>query len=177
VSQKEKGKPRTASFFFRLVIVAVMGACSTEHLPNPSAPIQIVPNSETIALRGHGGKAILDLTIRLENTSRHAILWSECALAVERSQYIMAMDRRSEEWLEVWRPGCADDSDAQKILRPGETANVPLEITAAAGGDFRGDVGIYRVRFFLSSDIGGEYHQLDPGLSVSRPFSVVAPES
>jgi hypothetical protein len=177
VSQKEKGKPGTASFFFGLVIGAVMAACSKERMPNPSALVQIVPSSETIALRGPAGKAILDLTIRLENTSSHAVLWSECGLAVERSQYIMAMDRRTEEWLEVWRPSCADDSDAQKILRPGENASIPLEITSVAGSDFRGDVGIYRVRFFLSADIGGEYHQLDPALSVSRPFSVVAPES
>lgn len=166
-----------ASLFFGLLIGAVIGACSTEHLSNPSRPVQIVPSSETIALRGSAGKAILELTIGLENTSSHAVLWSECGLAVERNQYIMAMDRRSEEWLEVWRPSCADDSDSQKILRPGETASIPLVITSTAGGDFRGDVGIYRVRFFLSADIGGEYHQLDPQLSVSRPFSVVAPES
>jgi hypothetical protein len=177
VLQNEKGKPGKASLFFALVTAVVTGACSTEHLPNPSAPIQIIPNAATIAMRGHAGTAILDLTIRLENTSSHAILWSACGLAVERSQYIMAMDRRSEEWLEVWRPACADDSDAQKILRPGETADLPLEITSGSGADFRGDVGVYRVRFFLSSDIGGEYHQLDPKLSVSRPFSVVAPES
>ena len=123
------------------------------------------------------GKTSLNVTIRIENTSNNAILWSECGLAVERNQYIMAMDRQSDEWLEVWRPTCPDDGDAQKILRPGESTNVPLEITSTPSANFHGDVGVYRVRFFLSADVGGEYQQLNPELSVSRSFSVVDQDS
>lgn len=173
MSLKERGKPRKASLFFRLVWVCVGAACSAEHPGDPATPIQIIPNAERIPIRTEAGKPLLEVTIRIENTSAHAIVWSECALAVERNQYIMAMDRHSEEWLEVWRPTCPNDDNAQNLLRPGESASLSLEITPGSGANFRGEVGIYRVRFFLSAAVAGEYHQLSPELSVSRAFSVV----
>lgn len=177
MTRKERGKPRKASLFFRLVSVALFAACAKEQLSNSSGPVQIIPGADRVALRKEGGKPILDIAIRLENTSNNALLWSECGLSVERNQYIMAMDRRSDEWLEVWRPTCPGDDDAQKILRPGESVSLPLEVTPAPGANFHGDIGVYRVRFFLSADVGGEYHQLNPELSISRPFSVVDPDS
>lgn len=175
MSSKERGKPRKASLFFRLVSAAVIGACSREQLPDPSAPIQIIPPVNPVALQRRNDKTTLKVTIRIENTSNQAILWSPCSLAVERSQYIMAMDRRSDEWVEVWRPTCPDEADDQRLLRSGESASIPLEMSSGPGVDFHGEVGVYRVRFFLSTEVGGEYQQLSPRLSISRPFSVVDP--
>lgn len=94
-------------------------------------------------------------------------------MALERNQYVMALDRRTEEWLEVWRPSCPDSDEAQKVLREGEAVMVPLHVSTTGASSFHGELGIYRVRFFLSADIAGEYHQLDPELSVSRSFTVV----
>ncbi|MDQ6690713.1 MAG: hypothetical protein M3Z18_09415 [Gemmatimonadota bacterium] len=40
--------------------------------------------------------------------------------------------------------------------------------------DFPGQPGVYRVHFFLSAYVGGEYAQLPYAESVSQPFDVVA---
>jgi hypothetical protein len=76
--------------------------------------------------------------------------------------------------VEVWRPPCGDTETPQE-LRSGEDANVPLKISISqpANAGVHDIDGVYRVRFFLSAAVAGEFHQLAPELSLSTPFTVV----
>ena len=169
----EKGKPLVASLFFRLFYAVFLAACQDKRSPTNTSLVRIEPTAESFTIRKQSRVVSLDAEIEIENRSTHPILWSECGMALERNQYVMALDRRTEEWLEVWRPSCPDTDEAQKVLREGEAVTVPLHVLPSGASSFHGETGVYRVRFFLSADIAGEYHQLGPELSISRSFTVV----
>jgi hypothetical protein len=138
--------------------------------------VTIVPTSHAVALGTNRNARAVDVSIVITNTSGNPILWSDCALGLEEYRYLLVPDRKGSDWTEVWSPGCPDLSAATAPLRPGESATVHLTAVSAAdtARGFAGRPGIYRVHFFLSAYVGGEYLQLPYAESVSQPFNVVA---
>ena len=174
MTHTEKGKPRWASLFYALATVVGVACSAAERKPQNAAPVQIYAESDQVALGHDGGVTTLEFSMTVTNTSTHAILLSECGMALERNQYIMAMDRRNDEWLEVWRPTCEDSTEARTTLQPGESMRVPVRVASrGTPSAFKAEPGVYRLRFFISSAIGGEYHQMPSELSISRSFTVV----
>jgi hypothetical protein len=115
------------------------------------------------------------MSVTLTNTSTNPVVWFSCGFALERNRYVLTSDRGGDDWGEVWTPVCArDNSVAPPPLRSGESVTVPINVpTTAAAHVFPGETGVYRVRFFLAVQMGGEFHQLPYEFSVSKPFTVV----
>jgi hypothetical protein len=156
-----------------LLFVALLSACTADR---PSAtPVTIVPTSRYVTLGVTGEQKILRASIVITNASSNPILWSSCALTLEEYRYLLAPDRKGSDWTEVWAPGCADVNAITPLLLPGENVTVPIEVVTPgpSAHDFLGQPGVYRVHFFLSAYVGGEYLQLPYTESVSQPFNVV----
>jgi hypothetical protein len=156
-----------------LLFISLLAACSPDR--RPATPVTIVPTSSTVTLETTRGRKTLRPAIVITNTSNNPILWSSCALTLEEYRYLLAEDRKGSDWTEVWSPGCADVNALPPLLLPGESVTVPLQVTApeSATRDSLGQPGVYRVHFFLSAYVGGEYLQLPYAESVSQPFNVV----
>ena len=150
-----------------------LAACS------PAAPsgssVTIAPTSGTVALQTTSQGRTIDVSIVITNRSSNPILWSDCALALEEFRYVLVPDRKGSDWTEVWAQGCPDLGATRPPLLPGESVTVPLAIAASrdSSRDFVGRPGVYRVHFFLSAYVAGEYSQLPYAESVSQPFNVV----
>ncbi|MEA2763223.1 MAG: hypothetical protein QOD47_2507 [Gemmatimonadaceae bacterium] len=157
-----------------LVYMLAIAACSAA--PKSAGPVVIVPTSRTVALGTTPRGKTIDVSIVITNTSSNSILWSACTLSLEEYRYLLAPDRKGSDWTEVWAAGCPDLNTTTPPLRPGESVTVPLHILAerSSSRDFVGQPGVYRVHFFLSAYIGGEYEQLPYAESVSQSFNVVA---
>jgi len=156
------------------VYLAVLAACSPPHEQSTTS-VTIVPASRTVALETTTRGRAINVSIVITNTSSNSILWSDCALALEEYRYLLVPDRKGSDWTEVWSPGCPDLSVTTPPLRPGESVTVPLRIVAARDSsfDFVGRRGVYRIHFFLSAVVAGEYAQLPYAESVSQSFNVV----
>jgi hypothetical protein len=157
-----------------LMYMLWMSACSPAAPGTPS--ITIVPATRTVALETTSSGKTIDVSIVITNNSGNPILWSDCALALEEYRYVLVPDRKGSDWTAVWAQGCPDLGATTPPLRPGESVTVPLTIVAArdSSRDFTGRPGVYRVHFFLSAYVAGEYAQLPYAESVSLPFNVVA---
>jgi hypothetical protein len=68
------------------------------------------------------------------------------------------------------------EGSGQAPLASGESVSVPIRVRSNQGypRNFSGEPGLYRVRFYLSSIVSGEYHQLPYRASVSSAFTVTA---
>ena len=157
-----------------LAYMAFLAACSPG--AQSASSVTIAPTTHTVSLENTTSGTAIGVSIVITNNSSNPILWSDCALALEEYRYLLAPDRQGSDWTEVWEQGCPDLGDTRPPLLPGESVTVPLTIVAArdSSRDFVGRPGVYRVHFFLSAYVAGEYAQLPYAESVSQPFNVVA---
>ncbi|HEV7595261.1 MAG TPA: hypothetical protein VGO33_09700 [Gemmatimonadaceae bacterium] len=160
----------------KCAVLYTLSAAACSPRAQSASTVSIVPTSHSVSLGTNRTARTLDVSIVITNTSANPILWSDCALGLEEYRYLLVPDRKGSDWTEVWSPGCPDLSAATSPLLQGESATVHLTAVAAAdtARGFAGRPGIYRVHFFLSANVGGEYLQLPYAESVSQPFNVVA---
>ena len=155
--------------------ILVLSGCAAS--TDPPAAVRIEPTAPTFSLQSTPRGPRLDVSITLTNTSSNPIIWINCGFALERNRYVLTTDGGGADWAEVWTPVCAlDNSVMPPPIKSGQSVTVPISATpsSAPAHVFAGDPGVYRVRFYLSAQIAGEYHQLPYEISVSKPFTVVA---
>ena len=170
---------QTANLLFVSSILtgASIAASSCTADKESDAAIRITPESRTVSLQPSPAGPTLNTAVTIRNRSLQPILWSACDLALERYQYVLALDHARPEWVENWRPVCFSSGNTPPArLRSGESVTVPISIVAArkVSPKFTAEPGSYRIRFFLSAEIGGEFVQLPAALSASEPFTLVS---
>lgn len=144
---------------------------------DPGATVSIGLSKQTVSLEPTPQGPTLNVSANITNGSSQLVLISSCEFALDQYRYALASGRISDDWLEVWRPTCThENSLAYTPLRPGETTSIPITIvvTPYLAPDFMAEPGTYRFRFFLSSQVGGEYQQLPRERTVSESFTLVA---
>jgi hypothetical protein len=187
----KKAGTKSRAGFARAASAAVIAAGISLGCSDSTAPDQhpkIEPASPTTSLQSGPGGLRLSTSVTLTNTSSHPLIWSVCAVSLEKGG-MPALPPGIRPWESVWSQTCyvldasspattsltSASSIGQAILKPGQSVTIP--VVAIVGQqpypNFTGEPGLYRFRLALFTDLLGTYYPVPPEMSVSEAFTIV----